>query len=69
MGFAINKERLQTLNRRLAILDEKAKILTYTHFRDRLQYEILRAKEFTHPLSIIKHTGKFTGKKQERNYI
>ena len=53
IGYAIQKERLVNLAHKLTMLDEKANIFTYSYFRDRVQYELLRSREFKYPLSLI----------------
>lgn len=53
LGFAVQKERLMTLIHKLATQDSKANILTYVYFRDRLQQEISRSREFTFDVSLM----------------
>jgi len=53
VGLAIHKEHLINLTRKLATMDEKANIFTYTYFRDRVEYELIRAREQKYPVSLM----------------
>jgi len=53
VGLAIHKERLIHLTRKLATMDEKAHIFTYSYFRERVEYELIRAREQKYPVSLM----------------